>query len=331
MQARESNKEVKSDTGPTSNRKSLADKANGRSAGSVSVVIACYNDADIVERNVAAFARQSHKNFELIIADDGSRQDYRSLLERWAPRFPHPIQHVRHEDLGFRKTRILNRAIRVSRFDRLIFVDMDCLPHHDFVRNHLRYLEPGSALACRRVNVQREDVPSANEIWKSGLAFSPARLIRLHLHGRASLIEHGVVLPFGYETGYRGILGSNFSVWKKDLEKINGFNAEFAGPAWEDTDVDYRLRLAGIKIRTVRHRVVEYHVVHPVRVTSDTLNYQRLAAVQERQVMLATVGLAEIRAGDFEHLVYDHNGIHYVDQSGSSLLPSSASAAQQPR
>ena len=90
-------------------------------------MLACYNDADVVERTLAALARQSHLDFEIVVADDGSREPYAALLDRWAPRFSHPIQHVRHEDLGFRKTRILNRAVRVSRFDRLIFLDMDCL------------------------------------------------------------------------------------------------------------------------------------------------------------------------------------------------------------
>ena len=286
----------------------LEGHSNGTGRHPVSAVIACYNDADVVERNLAAFARQSYRDFELIIADDGSRDDYRPLLERWAPRFAYPIQHVRHEDLGFRKTRVLNRAVHISRFDRLIFVDMDCLPHRDFVRNHVRYLEPGGVLACRRVHVQRQDVPSAEQIWQSGLPFSSLHLVSLWLRGRAELIEHGIVLPMAYETGYRGILGSNFSIFKSDLEKINGFNAEFAGPGWEDTDIDYRLRLAGVKIRTLRHRIVEYHVEHPVRVVCDKLNGERLAAVQEHRLMRATVGLAEIRQGDFEHMIYGSNG-----------------------
>jgi len=94
--------------------------------GRASVVIACYADTDIVERNLAALARQSFRDFEVIIADDGSPDDYTLLLERWAGRFAHPLQHVRHPDDGFRKTRILNRAVLVSKFDRLIFVDRTC-------------------------------------------------------------------------------------------------------------------------------------------------------------------------------------------------------------
>ncbi len=267
--------------------------------------MACYKDADIVERNLAAFARQTCQDFEIIIADDGSPEDYAPLLKRWAPRFAHPIQHVRHEDLGFRKTRIQNRAVRVSRADRLIFIDADCLPHRDFVRNHLRYLEPDIALSGRRTHVARQDIPSAEQILSHGIGFGPLRLVWLWLRGRARLIEHGVVLPISYEIPYRGLLGCNFSIWKTNLEKINGFNAQFVGPGWEDTDIDFRLQLVGVKIKTLRHKIVEYHVDHPIRVWSDAANQARLIAVQTNRIARAPLGLAEIREGDFEHLRYD--------------------------
>jgi len=269
-----------------------------------SVVIACYSDLDIFERNLAAFARQTHRDFELIVADDGSPQPYGPLLEKWAPRFSRPIQHVRHDDIGFRKTRILNRAVLVSRFDRLIFIDQDCLPHHHFVRDHLAHSVPGAVLAARRAHVRREDVPAPEEIFARGLGLGPLRLLSLRLRGRAALIEHGLPLPFPYEIAYRGILGSNFSISKADFVKINGFNAAYAGPGWEDTDIDFRLRLVGIRIRTLRHVAVEYHVDHPVRVINDLLNQERLQAVKTNRVVRAPVGLEEIREGDFERHEY---------------------------
>jgi GT2 family glycosyltransferase len=269
-----------------------------------SVVIACYDDLDILERNLAAFARQTYRNFELIIADDGSPDDYRPLLERWAPHFRHPIQHVRHDDAGFRKPRILNRAILVSRFDRLIFIDMDCLPHHDFVRHHIEYAAPGAVLAGRRAHVRREDLRSPAEILKRGLGLTPLRLVGLWLRGRAHLIEHGIALPITYEIQNRGILGSNFSISKSDFAKINGFNAAHVGPGWEDTDIDFRLRLVGVKIRMLRHKAVEYHVEHPVRVVNEPENQAQLEAVKTHRIARAPVGLAEIREGDFLHWKY---------------------------
>ena len=130
------------------------------------------------------------------------------------------------------------------------------------------------------------------------------RLLGLWLRGRAKLIEHGVVLPISYEIPYRGLLGCNFSIHKANLEKINGFNAEFVGPGWEDTDIDFRLQLAGVKIKTLRHKIVEYHVDHTMRVWSDATNQARLIAVQKNRIARAPIGLTEIREGDFEHWVY---------------------------
>ncbi|MGH9704612.1 MAG: glycosyltransferase [Candidatus Acidiferrales bacterium] len=269
-------------------------------AGFASVVIACYNDADIVERNVAALARQSFRDFEAIIADDGSREDYGPMLDHWAPRFAHPIQHVRHEDIGFRKTRILNRAIHVSGCERIIFIDMDCLPHENFVRDHLRYLTPGTAVSGRRVYVKRDAVPPAEEIWTRGLRLGALRLLGLWIRGRAQHIENGLALPFAYQAPDRGILGCNFSAWKSDLLAINGFNAEFAGAGWEDTDLDFRLRLVNVKPKILRYVAVEYHVEHPVRVPSnDPVNEERLNAIRIERIVRAKVGLNEIRADDF--------------------------------
>jgi glycosyltransferase involved in cell wall biosynthesis len=289
-----------------------ADETRGvgaRGGGLASVVVACYNDADMVERNVAALAHQSFRDFEVIIADDGSREDYGPMLERWAPRFAHPIQHVRHEDIGFRKTRILNRAIYASGCDRIIFIDMDCLPHRNFVRDHLRYLMPGTAISGRRVYVRRETVPRAEKILSNGLGLGPLRLVGMWMLGRAQHIENGLALPIAYQAPDRGILGCNFSAWKSDLRAINGFNAEFTGAGWEDTDIDFRLRLVNVKLKILRYVAVEYHVEHPVRVPSnDPENQARLMEIQENRIARAAVGLDEIRADDFSWMRYGAAG-----------------------
>jgi glycosyltransferase involved in cell wall biosynthesis len=275
-----------------------------RALPAASIVIACYNESDILVRTLAAFARQTATDFELIIADDGSPEDYRPLLQEWAARFRHPIQHVRQEDQGFRKTRILNRAVSVSRADKLIFVDMDCMPRHDFVRQHLRFVAPGVVATGRRVHIERDQLPSAEAILKNGLGFGIGRLLGLWLRGKARLIEHGVVLPFFYEAPGRGILGSNFSICKSDIQKVNGFNSDYIGMGWEDTDIDFRLQLAGVRIRILRNKVIEYHAAHPMRVTDERVNAARLEEVRVNRRMRATNGLAEIQKDDFEHMQY---------------------------
>src|SRR5215470_10125210 len=189
-----------------------------------SIIIGTYNDAGIIETTFAALAVQSFNNFELVLADDGSSEDYAPALRKWAPRFRYGIQQVTHEKHGFRKAPILNRAVHVSHFDPLIVIDMDCLPHRDFVRNHLTYVSQGVAITGRRTHVSREVVPSPEKILANGLGFGPAKLAGLWLRGQARIVEHGFVSPILYESRNLRLHGSNFSVSRSDLYAVNGWN-----------------------------------------------------------------------------------------------------------
>jgi glycosyltransferase involved in cell wall biosynthesis len=265
----------------------------------VSIILGTYNDAAILEKSLAAFAVQTFSDFELVIADDGSSQNYGPVLEAWAPRFPHGIQHVTHEKRGFRKARILNRAIRVSRFDRLVFVDMDCLPRRDFVENHLAFLQPRTAIIGRRVHVSRDIVPPASTILEKGLGLDPASLVWLWLRGKAWVIEHGFVAPFFYESSNRWLIGSNFSVFRADLAAVNGYNEEFEGWGKEDAELGLRLQFSGVRVRNLRNKVIQFHLIHD-RLPGDNRESDRIFdRTKAERTIRAQTGLAEIREGDF--------------------------------
>ena len=265
-----------------------------------SVLITTFNDGEILPQILAAYAVQSASDFEIIVADDGSTDGCAEALREWAPRFRHGIVHVFQENRGFRRARILNRAARASRFERLIFTDMDCLPHADFVRNHLRYLVPGTAVTGRRAHIASEAIPSVETILNEGLGLGPGRLLRLWLRGKARVIEHGFVSPFFYEASSNGILGSNFSICGKDFDAVNGFSEEFEGWGGEDTDLGARIVRNGVHLRNLRNKVVQFHIAHAQR-KEDT---SRIFAVLERnareRITRAPVGLSEVREGDFE-------------------------------
>lgn len=266
---------------------------------SVSIVLATYNDANILEWSLAAFARQSFREFELILADDGSSEAYEATLRKWAPRFAHEIVHVWHERREFRKTRIQNRAVSVAGARRLIFVDIDCLPQKNFVRNHLRFLEPGIALTGRRVHIRREVLPPAEVVYKRGLGLGVAELIAERLKGRARVIEHGLELPIFFESRNNGILGCNFSIMKADFAAVNGFNEEFLGRGGEDTDIDLRLRRNGVRVRCLRNQLIEYHLMHEVRVGTYESDSARIQEAHAAGEIRARKGLAEVRADEF--------------------------------
>jgi glycosyltransferase involved in cell wall biosynthesis len=268
-------------------------------SGAASIIIGTHNDADILESTLAALAVQSFRDFELVLADDGSTQDYAPVLSAWAPRFAHGIQHVTHEKRGFRKTRILNRAIHVSRFQSLIVMDMDCLPQRDFVRNHLSYLKPGIVITGRRTHISPDVVPPPAKILESGLGFGPARLFSLWLQGEARIIEHGFVSPILYESSNLRLHGSNFSVCRSDLVAVNGFNEEFEGWGKEDSELGLRLQFSGARIRNLRNKVIQFHRMHSRLPADNPRNDAIYVRTKSERTIRARTGLDEVREGDF--------------------------------
>ena len=111
------------------------------------VVTTTYNYPGALAAVLDGFIAQTGHDFELIVADDGSTDDTRRLIEDYARRAPFPLRHVWQEDRGFRAAAIRNRALAATRADYVIFTDGDCIPFRDFVAQHRRLAEPGRFLA----------------------------------------------------------------------------------------------------------------------------------------------------------------------------------------
>ena len=103
----------------------------------IGVVISTYNNPRWLEKTLWGYLFQTHKPDEIVIADDGSNDDTRVLIDSFRDRLP--IKHVWHEDRGFQKSEILNKALVVCRSDYLIFTDQDCIPREDFIATHYEY------------------------------------------------------------------------------------------------------------------------------------------------------------------------------------------------
>ena len=270
------------------------------------VILAAYAQPGTLALALAAFVRQTVQDFEVVLADDGSPDDYAPVLEAYASRFKAPLQHVRQDDRGFRKTRILNRAVSVARAPCLVFADFDCLPHSRFLADHLQHVAPGTAVSGRRVHVERTAVPDEGTILAKGLGLHPLRLALLALQGQARVIEHGIPLPFLAEASQARIFGSNFSIMKEDLFLVNGFNEEYEAPGvGEDTDLDLRLKKAGTRVRVFRNRMIQYHLAHPSPRYDAPRNLEILERARVASDFRAAVGLAEIVPGDFTRREYE--------------------------
>src|SRR5579862_7509054 len=99
----------------------------------ISVIVTTYNREDALDAVLRSLAAQSDRNFEVIVADDGSKPATAALVESWKPKIGRRLDHVWHEDRGFRAAEIRNRAILASRGDYIVFLDGDCIARPDFV------------------------------------------------------------------------------------------------------------------------------------------------------------------------------------------------------
>ncbi len=236
-----------------------------------SVIIAFYKRIDFLKLLLAAFELQSIKDFELIIADDGSPMDIVEELEGLLNNSSFQVLHLWQEDKGFRKNKILNRAVLASKSDYLIFIDGDCIPHSKFVEEHLRYARKKLALTGRRVNLSKKISDRLTyELISKGYPESKfTELIIDGLFGKSSDVEKGIYFKSEFlrkifNKKERGLLGSNFSIHKEDLLAINGFDERYEAPSiGEDSDVQYRLELNGVKIKSLNNIAIQYHLYHP--------------------------------------------------------------------
>jgi glycosyltransferase involved in cell wall biosynthesis len=242
----------------------------------ISIIVSTYNQPDILELVIRSFQKQTLKNFELIIADDGSTDETRRLIENYKNKVDFPLHHTWHEDIGYRKTIIHNEAIRRSLGKLLIFIDGDCVVASDFVRDHFSIFEENTKhdylFMGRRVEVGPK---LTNEINKTNIdtilkPWSPT----LFLSGltkdtentlRCFSIKNSLLRFILKADKVPDLLGSNFSIPKSLMVKINGFNEDLKFYWGEDADIFLRCRNLKVKIIGKKYFAVEYHLFHPRR------------------------------------------------------------------
>lgn len=232
-----------------------------------SIIISTYNNPAWLEKTLWSFSCQTRQDFEVLIADDGSKCATRDLIELMRKKMPFAIEHVWQEDIGFRKCRILNQAIMKASGEYLVFTDGDCIVRTDFVETHLKHREPGAYLSGDYVRlpistsekINHEDILSGrcfdlNYLIANGY---PQKKISQRLKARGIKASFLDTFSFVRTNWY----GNNASCWKNDLVAINGFDERMAygGSDWEFGD---RLNRSGIKSKRVRYRAIALHLDH---------------------------------------------------------------------
>jgi len=257
---------------------------------SCSLIISVYNQAPQLRQVLRSVAAQSVAGFEIIIADDGSSDDVVAVLAAFQQQHPEfPLTHLWHEDRGFYKTIILNRAVRAMRSDYLIVLDGDMLMHPRFIEYHLRYRAPERALCgYRGVKLQ---AGITGEILADETNFSTNWLVQSGWLLRAEmaqasrgLVIHSKLLRRRLAPPLGRLSGCNFSVDRGRILAINGWDETILEYGYEDLEMGHRLELAGLELVNVSRLCNTWHLFHASKKRQSIAAIrQRIREAQQRQ------------------------------------------------
>jgi len=251
-----------------------------RPQANVALIISVYRDLKNLQTIVKALDYQTVTPHEVVISEDGDCKEIKDWVSTLTPK-PYDLIHLRQEDLGFRKNRALNKAVRAATASRLIFIDGDCVPHPNFIAAHSSPILENAVGVGKRVELspklstQLLNQPEILLRWRRKRAWILSLLTNpLHLpkNPESGLYSEFLQRLYTPNTKDLSILGCNFSVSKERLEFVNGFDERYTAPGiGEDTDLCYRLKLTGVRFKNLKHAAIQYHLFHP---RGYTLNEQ---------------------------------------------------------
>jgi len=234
----------------------------------IAVIVTTYNRPDALGAVLEGYLAQTDRDFEVLVADDGSTEDTAQVVRKFQARAAFPIRHVWQEDRGFRAAAIRNRALAAAAADYVIFTDGDCVPSADFVARHRLLAEPGWFLSGNRLllsegftaRVLQDKLPI--HLWGA------ADWLRARSRGHIERVLPLIRLPdiAGarklWPRRWQGAKTCNLSAYRSDLLSVNGLDESYTGWGLEDSDLVIRLIRAGIGNKSARFSSPVLHLWH---------------------------------------------------------------------
>lgn len=235
----------------------------------ISVIVTTYNWPHALEHVILSLLSQTIRNFEIIIADDGSAEDTADLIRKFQRTSNIPIIHAWQEDEGFRVASARNKAVLLAEGDYLIFLDGDCCTSPDFLHNHQKIAEPGFFVAGKRSFIKPwcSGRFLANG-WPFYLMPKPV-FIFLGIFLQLNRIMQFLPIPMRNSwrkpdhSDYHKVQTCNLGAWKSDFFMVGGFDEEYRGHGLEDSDFVVRLIKHDIRRKNGHFVSPVLHLFHP--------------------------------------------------------------------
>ena len=232
-----------------------------------SVIISTYNKPEWLRKVLWSYKAQTERDFEIIIADDGSTKETKTVVDNFITNSSLRIKYVWQEDNGFRKNKILNTCILQAKSDYIIFTDGDCIARNDFVESHLKLQKENSFLSGGYYKLTKD---ISEKITKQDIVNQDCfKFSWLLKHGQPKNFKSNKLTSYGFKAWFLNTFtptkatfdGMNVSGWKADILHVNGFDErmQYGG---EDREIGERLMNKGVKFIQIRYSAVCLHLYH---------------------------------------------------------------------
>ena len=229
----------------------------------IAILISTFERPEHLRRCLLSLERQRgvEGRFEVVVTDDGSADHTLRLIAETARRVPFRLTFTTHEHRGFRLARCRNEGVAASNAPYLLFTDGDCILPPDHVRTHLDERRTGSASAGDCIRLSQS----------ASLSLDDAAIDRWSVDRLIDSRERRRILWKAIKAAGYSLLrvpmrprltGNNIALWRRDLERINGFDEQFIGWGLEDRDLQRRLTATGVRVRSILHRTAPLHLWH---------------------------------------------------------------------
>lgn len=270
----------------------------------ISIIVTTHDREDALEAVLRSLSRQSDRDFETIVADDGSGPATAALIAQWQPKFGRRLEHAWHEHRGFRAGEIRNRAILESRGEYCVFLDGDCIARPGFVASHRALAERGWFVSGNRILMSQELTRRvlAQRLEPENWTFASwiGRRSRKDINRLAPMLP----LPLGplrkLRPGeWQHARSCNLGIWRRDFDRVDGFDADYNGWGREDSDLLVRLLNADVRRKDGNFATGVLHLWHPAADRSALpVNDKKLDRVRVEKRVKALLGMSSLRRED---------------------------------
>ena len=224
----------------------------------ISLIVTTYNWKEALAITLESIKKQTLLPYEVIVADDGSGEETKELIEAYQLNYPTTLVHSWQEDKGFRLAASRNKAIAKAQGDYLIIVDGDLYLPTSFVASHASAAKENCFVQGGRV-LLGPDI--SEKVMVSG--YKP-HLFSGDIRNRHNMLNSDLLSKWftKIKNNDKSTRGCNFALWKKDAISVNGYNEDFEGWGREDSEMVIRLLNSGLDRIYLKFKAVGYHIYH---------------------------------------------------------------------